>query len=73
MLSYTSTRSRSGLGRRAAALFYGAARAFDLGGFLGRHKGRFGQGFRGDALALRHDWSVALGQGYAAAHRHGEE
>ena len=73
MLSYTGTRSRDGSGRRAAALFYGAARALDLGGFLGRHRGRFGQGFRGDALALSHDWSVALGQGYAASRRHGEE
>jgi hypothetical protein len=32
----------------------------DLGGILGRNRGRFSGGFAADAAALRGDWEAAL-------------
>jgi hypothetical protein len=42
------------------AFLYGAAHVFDLGGTLLHERGRFGEGPRGDVVALRHDWDRAL-------------
>ena len=72
MVRDTGAASR-GRSRRASAFFYGVAHALDLGGLLARNRGRFGAGLRGDAIALNHDWRVALGRASGwAGNGHGE-
>ena len=46
--------------RKAAAFLYGAAHAMDMSCALLRHRGRFGDGFQGDARALHQDWQNAV-------------
>ena len=56
MRETTTEKKRFGI----AAILYGAAHAFDLGGTLVRHRGRFADGFAGDRRAIAGDWSRAL-------------
>lgn len=53
------------LGRGPSAFFHGVAHAMDLGGILAPRRGRFAQGFAGDAAALRQDWQRAMAFGAA--------
>jgi hypothetical protein len=46
-------------GRGLSAFLFGAAHVLDMGGTLARYRGRFGQGPRGDLLALQGDWARA--------------
>jgi hypothetical protein len=46
-------------GRGFSAVLFGAAHILDMGGTLAHLRGRFGQGPRGDVLALQHDWGRA--------------
>lgn len=46
--------------RQLSAFLYGVAHALDFSGAFARNRGRFGQGFQGDAAALRSDWMHAL-------------
>lgn len=54
--------SKSGraINRNTSAFVYGVAHALDLGGRLGRERGRFAYGPAGDAAALRGDWERAV-------------
>jgi len=72
MFRHTGAASRTS-GRGISALLYGVAHVLDLGGALAANRGRFGQGLRGDARALNHDWRAALSQvpGWCAS-SHGE-